>query len=126
MLYAQPKIKFLDEVLIHYFQYEASLKQELNKLNLSEIDSAFRARFKHLALLTKYDLGNKKTYLGHINEFYKHYLRLTLRSKSIYYLFFLKKIVKIEWELFHILKIFKIIIGTFLYKYSKKGERFLY
>lgn len=126
MLYNQPKIKYLDEVLIHYFQHEASLKQELNKLNLSEIDSAFRARYKHLTLITKYELGFKNIYLGHINNFYKHYLRLTLRSKSNDYLFFLIKILKIEWELFNVMKVFKVVIGTFMYKYLKKGERFLY
>lgn len=125
MVYQKPTIKFLDTILIQYRQHEFSLKQELNKLNLEEIDSAFRARFKHLNLITTLKLGKKQVYLNHILSFYKHYLRLTIRKNDEKQLVFLKQIILFELKRFHIFQVIKVLVGTFLVKYFKKGERLL-
>lgn len=125
MVYQKPTIKFLDIILIQYRQHEFSLKQELNKLNLEEIDSAFRARFKHLNLITTLKLGKKHVYLNHILCFYKHYLRLTIRNSDEKYHVFLKKIIFFELKRFHFFEVIKVVAGTFLVKYFKIGERLL-
>lgn len=125
MIYANPRIKFLDQVLIRYFQHENSLKRELKKLNKAEIDSAFRARSKQLELLKKNGLMSVKRSKTIILGFRKEMLRIALLKRHPQSFYFLKEILLLQFQLNYFKGIIKILAGYFLFKTFKSGYKLL-
>jgi len=78
MLYQKPKIVYVDNVIIKYRVHNNSLSQEINKLNIDEIKSEFRARDKHLKLIKKNRLAEPSILQNFIKDRYKFILREAL------------------------------------------------
>src|SRR5690606_2094114 len=51
MLYQNPRLVYINEVLIYYRMHDNSFSREVRKLNKLEIASDFAARDKHLYLI---------------------------------------------------------------------------
>lgn len=121
MLYENPKINYLNEVLIKYRLHENSLSNEIVKLNFEEILSEFKARKKHLVILLfkkNIETSNFKKFIVARN---KYYLReaLLLKNNCDYYLF--KNLILTQILLLDIKGIFKSFVGYFGLKFFKKG-----
>lgn len=123
MWYANPKAVFLDEPTVRYLQHDHSLKKELAKGNPTEIESAFRARFKHLVLLTAQNLANKQIYQRHIAHFYKKTLRNALQLKQPWWNYY-RSMTHLLWQTRDYKELLKVSVGVVAYLVSGKGYRF--
>ena len=121
MIYANPKIIFLNEILITYYQHPDSLKKELLKLNKNEIDSAFKARYKHLNLLKNNMLANETEVEKIIIDHRKEILRLALLKTDPIVFETLKHILKYQLKKADIFGILKIITGVVVFSIFKRG-----
>jgi glycosyltransferase involved in cell wall biosynthesis len=123
MWYALPKAVFLDEPSVIYLQHDDSLKKELKKGNPAEIDSAFRARFKHLDLLSAQDPANKIKYERHIAFFYKKTLRNSLILKQPWWEYY-SALFRLLWKTRDFFGLLKLNFGVLGYIVFNKGYRF--
>lgn len=121
MIYAEPKIIRIKEVLVTYFQYQDSFKNEIKKGNDFEINSAFEARFKHLDLLIKLNPAEKNRYTGHIADSYIK----TVRNKLIYgqnnWFTYYKSAVHLKFKTNSLTSIIKLTFGVISLKFFGKG-----
>lgn len=124
MIYAQPKIIKIRQPLVIYYQHHHSFKNEVKKGNDLEINSAFKARFKHLDLLIKLNPNNKTIYTNHIEDFYIK----TLRNKLLYgqsnWLTYYKSAVFFKLKTCSFISIIKLSIGIISLKFFGKGYSF--
>jgi hypothetical protein len=95
----------------------------LAKGNSLEIDSAFRASFKHLALLSAQDHSNQQKYQRHIAHFYKKTIRNALQLKHPWWGYYLS-MVRLLWKTRDFEELQKISIGVVVYIVFGKGYRF--
>lgn len=123
MWYAQPKAVFLEEPTVRYLQHDHSLKKELAKGNPTEIESAFRARFKHLALLSAQNPANKQIYQRHIAHFYKKTLRNALQLKQPWWNYY-RSMTRLYWQTHDYNELLKVSAGVAAYLVFGKGYRF--
>ncbi|MFN4198863.1 MAG: glycosyltransferase family 2 protein, partial [Flavobacterium sp.] len=89
MLYVQPRLVYLKEPTVNYRQHPHSLKREISKNNLVEIKSAYRARLKHLQIISRLFPEDYSRYCIHVTLFYQKTLLHSLINgyhwKSYYY-----------------------------------------
>jgi glycosyltransferase involved in cell wall biosynthesis len=123
MWYAQPNAVFLEDPTVRYLQHDHSLKKELAKGNTKEIESAFRARFKHLALLNVQDPANKQKYQRHIAQFYKKTLRNALQLKQPWWNYY-RSMTRLLWQTRDYKLLVKVSFGVVVYLVFGKGYRF--
>jgi glycosyltransferase involved in cell wall biosynthesis len=124
MWYVQPHAVFLDTPAVQYRQHPNSLKQELAKGNPEEIVSAYRARFKHLALLTAQDPNNQQKYQRHIAHFYKKTLRQALIYRQKEWKAYYFATVSLLWEVKDWRTLLSVSIGTVSYLVFRRGYGF--
>ncbi|MDQ6529618.1 glycosyltransferase [Flavobacterium sp. LHD-85] len=121
MLYQEPKINYVNEVLISYRIHNDSLSREIVKCNFEEIISEFKARRKHLLIL----IWKKKIQTVAFKEFIisrnKFYLREALLQKSKYDFYLFKNLLFTQILLFDINGMFKSFAGYFGLKFFNKG-----
>jgi len=121
MLYANPKISFLNETLIKYRMHDNSLSKEIVKLNFDEILSEFKARKKHLVIL----LFKKNIETSGFKKFIvarnKYYLRESLLSKNNYDYYLFKNLIFTQILLLDVKGIFKSFGGYFGLKFFRRG-----
>lgn len=122
MLYKNPRIDLINEALIKYRIHSDSLSQEINKLNFNEIQSEFRARDKHLALLNKKNILSFKTYI--INR-YKLFLRMSLVQKDKNRTYYLIKTLKSQLVCCDFLGFIKTVFSYVIYRLFNKGYKLL-
>lgn len=124
MIYAQPEIIKIKEPLVIYYQHHYSYKNEVKKGNDLEINSAFKARFKHLDLLVKLNPENKTIYTNHIEGFYIK----TIRNKLLYgqsnWFTYYKSAIFFKLRTGSFISIIKLSVGIILLKYFGKGYSF--
>jgi glycosyltransferase involved in cell wall biosynthesis len=125
MIYAQPQIVFLKDILITYFQHPNSLKKELLKLNSREVESAFFARDKHLSLLKSNQLTDIKEIENIIIEHRKEILRLALLNSNPIYFDMLIPVLKHQLKSSDVFGLFKIVAGVLFYRMFRKGYSLL-
>ncbi len=123
MLYQEPSIVYLEEPLIQYRIHETSLSHQINKLNLLEIKSEFRAREKHLRLLKTNKLANPKILQNYIKDRYRFILREALLlndMEKFYYLrmLFISQIKNLDFGGF-----IKTIFGFTIFSVFNKGYK---
>lgn len=123
MWYAQPQATFLEQPAVRYLHHDQSLKKELIKGNPDEIDSAFRARFKHLALLTAQNPANQKKYQRYIAHFYKKTLRNALQLKHPWWDFY-SSMTRLFWQTQDYRILVKVSVGVISFLFFRKGYRF--
>lgn len=124
MLYANPNLIYLELPLVLYIQSPDSLKTEVKKGNRKEIDSAFKARFKHLQLLKNQNPENEHRFIKHIAQFYKKTLRQSLFLNNDVWSFYFKKTIALLFKLKEYKSIIKLILGVVSVKLFSKGYRF--
>jgi glycosyltransferase involved in cell wall biosynthesis len=125
MLYQEPVITFINESLIQYRMHEASLSQEINKLNFNEVQSEFRAREKHLELLKKNNLVDSRILQNYIKDRYKFILReaLLLNDKKKEY--YIRKLLFSQLKIFDFTGFIKTIFGFTIFSVFNKGYKIL-
>jgi glycosyltransferase involved in cell wall biosynthesis len=121
MIYANPNMVRLDQILVTYFQYDDSFKREIQKGNDIEINSAFQARFKHLDLLAKIDSQNRIKYTLHIANFYKKIVRNKLFANQENWFSYYQKASSLYLKSNAYLSFLKLSVAIVLSKLTKKG-----
>ncbi len=124
MLYSNPNLIYLELPLVLYIQSPDSLKNEVKKGNRKEIDSAFRARFKHLQLLKNQNPENEYRFTKHIAQFYKKTVRQSLFLNNNVWSDYFKKSIVLLFKLKEYKSIIKLILGVVSVKLFSKGYRF--
>ncbi|RXP52576.1 glycosyltransferase family 2 protein [Lutibacter sp. HS1-25] len=124
MLYANPKIKLLNNSLIKYRIHNDSLTKQLKKENFDEIVSECKARLKHLKLLLFKRNINLKNYYKFVCVRSKNYLLRALLSKNDkkYYIYITLLVFQLMSHDFS--GIFKAIFGFTSYSMFNKGYIF--
>lgn len=125
MLYQEPSIIYLDQPLIQYRVHEASLSNEIGKLNFQEIQSEFKAIKKHLFLIEQNKKADPKQLKIYLKNRHKFILRAALVENNKYKFYYLKKLLILEFELFKFSEMIKTILGFTIYSIFKKGYKFL-
>lgn len=125
MLYQEPSIIYLDASLIKYRIHEASLSNEIGKLNFKEIQSEFKAIRKHLFLIKQNKKANPKEVKLYLKDRYKFILRSALVENNKYKLYYLKELLIVEFQLFQFLEMIKTILGFTIYSIFKRGYKLL-
>jgi len=125
MLYQAPRIAYIDEVLIKYRVHEASLSNEIDRLNLEEIQSEFRAREKHLKLIKKNRLLHPRVLQNYIKERYKFILREALIQNNYDKSYFLRMLLITQLKTLDFTGLTKTIFGFISYSLFNKGYKLL-
>jgi len=125
MLYQEPSIVYLDEVLIQYRIHEASLSNEISKLNIQEIQSEFKAIRKHQLLIEQNNKANPKKLRLYLKNRHKFILRAALVQNNEYKFYYLQQLLILELQLFQFLEMAKTILGFTIYSIFKKGYKLL-
>ena len=124
MIYAKANLIKVPQPLVVYFQHQNSFKNEIQKSNDFQIESALKARFKHLKLLTKQNSSNEKKYLKHIADYYKKIVRNKLVAHQNNWFFYYKKACVLYFKINEIQSILKMSCGIFFYSIFGKGYKF--
>ena len=125
MLYQEPSIVYVDEVLIQYRINGDSLSHEINKLNFNEIQSEFRAREKHLKLLKKSKLANPRMLQNYIKDRYKFILREALLLKDDKKFYYLRMLSISQFKVFDFMDFIKTIFSFTIFSVFNKGYKLL-
>ncbi|MCV9927451.1 glycosyltransferase [Flavobacterium sp. LS1R49] len=125
MLYQEPSIIYLEEPLIQYRVHEASLSNEIGKLNFEEIQSEFKAIRKHLLLIRENKKANSKKIKLYLKNRHKSILREALVENDMHKFYYLKELLILELQLFQFLEMTKSIFGFIIYSIFKKGYKLL-
>lgn len=125
MLYQEPSIVYVDELLIQYRIHGDSLSHEINKLNFNEIQSEFRAREKHLKLLKESKLANPRILQNYIKDRYKFILREALLRKDDKKFYYLRILSISQLEVFDLGGFIKTIFGFTIFSIFNKGYKLL-
>lgn len=124
MIYAKPKLVTIYEPLVIYYQHQNSFKREIQKANDVQIESAIKARFKHLKLLTKQNPSNEKIYLKHIADFYKKTVRNKLIAHQNNWFVYYKRACILYLKINSFISILKMSCGVMFYSLFGKGYSF--
>lgn len=125
MLYQEPAIVYLNKPLIKYRVHEASLSQEINKLNFDEIKSEFRAREKHLKLIKTNGLVNSKVLKNYIRDRYKFLLREALIQNHDKKSYLLRMLLVTQLKISDFNGFIKSIFSFTIFSLFNKGYKFL-
>lgn len=124
MLYQSPYIVYVNFPLIQYRLHANSLSKEVYKLNFEEVISKFNALEKHLLLIKK----NRKADFLVLKIFYKNsckfILRLALVQNNSNKLYFFKKLLITQLQLFDFIGIIKTVSGYILFGLFNRGYVF--
>lgn len=124
MIYAQARITKIYEPLVIYFQHRHSFKNEIQKANDIQIESAIRARYKHLKLLTLQNPDNEKIFLKHIADYHKKTVRNKLIAHKSNWFVYFKKACVVYLSITSFIPIFKMTCGVVSYSLFNKGYSF--
>jgi glycosyltransferase involved in cell wall biosynthesis len=125
MLYESPKIVYVDEVLIKYRVHQNSLSQEINKLNLDEIKSEFRAREKQLKLIQKNKIVNLRILQNYIKDRYRFIFREALLLKDEKKFYYLRMLFIAQIKSLDFIAFIKTFFGFTIYSIFNKGYKLL-
>jgi glycosyltransferase involved in cell wall biosynthesis len=125
MLYENPKIFYIDRPYIKYRMHQGSLSKEIDKLNFHEIKSEFNAREKHVKLLKINQKADVNILKRHIKNRYKYILRATLLEHNPQRNYFLKMVLYKQLNMFDFKGVFKTIFSFILFRFFRKGYKFL-
>jgi glycosyltransferase involved in cell wall biosynthesis len=121
MIYAKARLIKIYEPLTIYYQHQNSFKKEIEKANDFQIESAIKARLKHLKLLTEQNPVNEKVYLKHIADYHKKIVRNKLIAKQSNWFVYYKKACVMFWQTHSIFSIIKMTVGVFSFYFFGKG-----
>lgn len=123
MLYAKPKIKYIDDAFIIYRMHDHSFSKELKKTNMQEIKSDLSARDKHIAILKEQQsvVHLQHFILDRTKLFYKTAMRNNRKGTS----YLLKKLLQRQFVLRKYGAMIKSIFVHLVYKLTGKGDLWL-
>lgn len=121
MIYANPNMVRIHDILVTYFQYDDSFKKEIQKGNAVQLRSAFQARLKHLALLEKRDIHNKVKYSKHIANYYKKTVRNKMVANQENWFTYYQKANLFYFRSNSYFAILKLSTAILVYKFFKRG-----
>lgn len=124
MLYQNPNIIYINKPLIKYRIHENSLSKEIEKLNFDELKSEFSAREKQLKLIQANNIADVFILKQFIKNRYKYILRATLVENHYQKVYFFKKLLKKQLNLFDVKGIFKTFFGFLLFRIFNKGYKY--
>ncbi|QSB27986.1 glycosyltransferase family 2 protein [Flavobacterium sp. CLA17] len=123
MLYADPKLTYMDSSYVLYRIHAESLSHELAKLNYEEILSEFNAREKHLKLIKNRKQYNRLKLFIKERHHYFYKIAMIDNNKKKYYFF--KELQLKQIELLDLKAVISTTFGFILYIVFKKGYKFL-
>jgi glycosyltransferase involved in cell wall biosynthesis len=125
MILQNPKVIYLNEVIIQYRFHSDSLSQEIHKFNFAEIQSEISAREKMLMILKEYSCVNRSLLINFHAKRCQFFLREALLQKhpKKYYLLF--KTLNLQILNCHFLNATKTIFGFLVYTVFGKGYKFI-
>lgn len=124
MIYQNPKIKFLDDIVVIYRVSENSLSSEISKFNLNEIKSEFIAREKHLHIIKKKKILSIKFVQNTVKNRYNYFLREALIIGN-YRLYFLLKTYEYQLYTCDLRGFCKTTFAFIIFVIFKKGYKLL-
>lgn len=125
MLYQNPNIQFIHEILIQYRLHENSLSQEIDKLDFDEIKSEFRAIEKHLSLLKSNKIIDWKILHQYSIDRYRYILRSALVKNDNAKYYYLKQLLIKQYQFYQFKEILKSALAFCFYTIFKKGYKYL-
>lgn len=125
MLYAKPKIVFVEEALIQYRIHKDSLSHEIGKLNRKEIKSEFKAREKHLKLLDYNKIVDSFILKKYMIKRYRFLLREALVGKKNVKYYLLQKLLIMQFGVLNFKGICKTLFGFTFFGIFNRGYKFL-
>ncbi|MFZ4105875.1 glycosyltransferase family 2 protein [Flavobacterium sp.] len=125
MIYNNPNIYYLDESLIKYRVYSNSLSHEIDKLNINEIKSEFKAREKHMVLLKKINKPAKSLLVNFTKKRYKYFFREALIKNHYSKFYFLNKLFIYQMKTLDLFGILKTLFAFLIFKIFNKGYKLL-
>lgn len=124
MIYAQAKLVKIHTPLVVYFQYPHSFKKEIQKANDFQIESAIKARLKHLKLLIEQNPDNEKIFLKHVADFYKKTVRNKLIAHQNNWFVYYKGACVLYFKINFFTSVIKMSFGIISYSLIGKGYSF--
>jgi glycosyltransferase involved in cell wall biosynthesis len=124
MIYAQVRITKIYEPLVVYFQHQHSFKNEIQKANDIQIESAIKARCKHLKLLTEQNPNNEKIFLKHIADYHKKTVRNKLIAHQNNWFVYYKKACVLYLRINSYTSLLKMSCGVVSYSLFNRGYSF--
>jgi len=121
MIYAKAKLAKVYEPLVVYYQHQHSFKKEIQKANDTQIESAIKARFKHLQLLTLQNPDNEKVFIKHIADFHRKTVRNKLMAHQKNWFIYYKKACILFFKTNSLFSVFKMTVGIMIYSLFGKG-----
>ena len=123
MLYANPKITYIDKAFITYRIHPNSFSKELKKINLDEIKSDLYARDKHIALLKQQE--DPRFYHLFVLDRIKLFYKTAMREKKSGTGYLLAKLLQRQLVLGRIGAATRSLFVHLLYKVTGKGDLLL-
>ncbi|WP_161804648.1 glycosyltransferase family 2 protein [Lacinutrix himadriensis] len=125
MLYANPKLVYINEELIYYRKNHGSFSEEVRKLNKEEIISDFKARKKQLQLIEDYGIKPNDAIKNYIINRYSKHLKIALRrNDSSKYLIF-RKLIGQSLAFKYYSQALSFIFGFILFITFKRGIKYI-
>lgn len=125
MILQNPKVSYLNEVIIQYRFHQDSLSQEIHKFNFAEIQSEISAREKILMILKEHRGINLSVVINFYTKRCQLFLKEALLQKHSkkYYLLF--KTMNLQILNYHFFSAVKTIFGFVVYTVFGKGYKFI-
>lgn len=125
MIYQNPKINYLDQVIMQYRFHQDSLSQEIQKFNFTEIQSEIYAREKFLEILNEDKYVNKSVLQDFYTKRCQFFLREALLKKHPKKYYILFKTLNLQLRNHRFLSAIKTIFGFIVYRVFGKGYKLI-
>ncbi|WP_396148812.1 glycosyltransferase family 2 protein [Flavobacterium sp.] len=124
MIYAKARIVKIYQPLVVYYQHQHSFKKEIQKANDIQIESAIKARYKHLKILAEQNPDNEKIFLKHIADYHKKTVRNKLIAHQNNWFVYYKKACVLYLRINSFTPLLKMSYGVVSYSLFNKGYSF--
>jgi glycosyltransferase involved in cell wall biosynthesis len=125
MLYQNPKINYIKDILIKYRIHSESLSHEIEKLNFSEVKSEINTRKTHHDFLKSNSRFSQKNTNNFMVTRFKYLLREALIKKHTSKKYLFVENIKLNIKLGLWKEVIKISLGFLSYSFFKKGYKLL-
>lgn len=125
MVYQNPKINYLNQVIMQYRFHQDSLSQEIQKFNFTEIQSEIYAREKFLQIINEDKHVNKSVLLDFYTKRCQFFLREALLKKHPKKYYVLFKTLNLQLRNHRFLSAIKTFFGFIVYSVFGKGYKLI-
>ncbi len=125
MLYSNPNLNYLDEVLISYRKNHGSFSEEVRNLNKDEIISDFRARNKHLELIQANGVILNPEIKNYLVKRYSIHLLVALRRNDTSKYMILNELIKRCLSFNYYGQALRFLLGFTLFISFRRGLKYI-